>query len=210
LADSVIDRAAPGHGVDVKSALALPAPEEAAPIRSNPARAPDFDALVQQHLDFVWRLLRRLGLSASDADDATQQVFMIAARKLSEVPAGKERMFLYGTARRVAANSRRDRRRRREVPGELADEIAAVDALPDDRLELGRAALLLDELLDQLPDELRRVLVLAELEEASVPAIAELEGIAEGTAASRLRRARAAFEKQVSRARRRNPFGVLR
>jgi RNA polymerase sigma-70 factor (ECF subfamily) len=187
-----------------------PAPvtrEERGPSASTDATDRDFDELVHRHLDFVWRLLCRLGLSASDADDATQHVFMVAARKLGEVPVGKERAFLYGTARRVAANARRDRRRRREVPGDLADELEAVGRLPDEALELARAALLLDELLEALPDELRRVLVLAELEEATVPVIAELEGILEGTAASRLRRARAAFERQLVRAGRKSPFG---
>jgi RNA polymerase sigma-70 factor (ECF subfamily) len=172
----------------------------------SPSCPADFDELVHRHLDFVWRALRRLGLSASDADDAAQQVFMIAARQLPEVPPGKERAFLYGTARRIAANARRDRRRRREAPGELADELAAFGALPDERVELERAAALLDDLLEHLPDELRRVLVLAEVEEATVPAIAELEAIPLGTAASRLRRARAAFEKLLARVARRNPF----
>ena len=190
----------------MKSAPSLPAPEaDAEP--SSETTSCDFDALVHRHLDFVWRLLRRLGLSASDADDASQQVFMIGARKLDEIPPGKERAFLYGTARRVAANARRAERRRHEAPGELAEVVEALGALPDERLELGRAAALLDALLAQLPDELRRVLVLAELEEASVPAIAALESIPEGTAASRLRRARAAFEKLLARAASRNPFG---
>lgn len=169
--------------------------------------APDFDHLVREHLDFVWRLLRRLGLSPSDADDGAQQVFMIAARKLDELPAGKERMFLYGTARRVAANARRSRLRRKEVGTELLDELGSKGAAPDELVELGRAAALLDELLDELPDQLRRVLVLAELEDASVPAIAELEGLPQGTAASRLRRAREAFAGILRRSARRNPFG---
>ena len=79
-------------------------------------------------------------------------------------------------------------------------------ALPDERVELERAAALLDDLLAHLPDELRRVLVLAEVEEATVPAIAELEAIPVGTAASRLRRARAAFDKLLERVARKNPF----
>ena len=52
-----------------------------------------------------------------------------------------------------------------------------------------------------------RVLVLAELEEQTVPAIAELEGIPVGTAASRLRRARAMFGELLERDSARNPFG---
>ena len=38
------------------------------------------------HLDFVWRCLRRFGVPAADADDAAQQVFLVAAQKLDEVP----------------------------------------------------------------------------------------------------------------------------
>jgi RNA polymerase sigma-70 factor (ECF subfamily) len=204
LADSVIDLAPPGQGADVKSAW--PAGEARVGDCSNTL---DFDDLVHRYLDFVWRLLRRLGLSANDADDAAQQVFMIAARQLTAIPPGKERAFLYGTARRVAANARRDRLRRREAPSELAEELQAVGALPDERLELARAAALLDDLLELLPEELRRVLVLAEVDEVSVPAIAELEAIPVGTAASRLRRARAAFERILHRIAHRNPFGSV-
>lgn len=205
----MIDPLEPRQGVVVKSAQPRPAPTppDEDPFLANPA---NFDALVHRQLDFVWRSLRRLGLSESDADDASQQVFMIAARQLAEVPPGKERAFLYGTARRIAANARRDRRRRREAPAELADELQAVGALPDERVELERAALLLDDILERLPEDLRRVLVLAEVEEATVSAIAELEAIPVGTAASRLRRARAAFEKLLERAARRNPFRSVR
>jgi len=205
----VIGPAKPGQGTAVKSALPRPAPAARAEPPS-PSTLANFDELVHRHLDFIWRALRRLGLSASDADDASQQVFMIAARQLAEIPPGKERAFLYGTARRVAANARRALRRRREAPGELADELEALGALPDERVELERTAALLDELLDDLPDELRRVLVLAEIEEASVPAIAELEAIPVGTAASRLRRARAAFEKLLGRVAAQNPFRSVR
>ena len=144
-------------------------------------------------MDFVWRLLRRLGLSRADADDATQQVFLVASRKLSEIELGKERRFLYGTTLRVAANLRHGLQRRREAPEELLEDAAAEGQRPDELFERGRARALLDELLDALPEELRRVLVLAEIEQLTLAHIAELEDIPPGTAASRLRRARAQF-----------------
>jgi RNA polymerase sigma-70 factor (ECF subfamily) len=206
----VIDPHGSGQGASVVSVR--PRPEPQAPTGSVPAEPDgrDFDALVNQHLDFVWRLLRRLGLSPADADDAAQQVFMIAARKQGELPLGTERAFLYGTARRTAANARRDRRRRGEVADGLAGELASEErhpgAGPEELVELRRASSLLDALLERLPDELRRVLILAELEEATVPAIAELEDIPIGTAASRLRRARAAFAELLRGAEAQNPF----
>src|SRR6478735_8206217 len=51
--------------------------------------------VAQEHLDFVWRCLRRFGVPAADADDAAQQVFLVAASKLPEVPPDKEKAFLY-------------------------------------------------------------------------------------------------------------------
>lgn len=154
---------------------------------------------MRAEIDFVWRQLRRLGLSRADADDATQQVFLVASRRRDELVAGKERSFLYGTALRVAANVRRSLQRRREVAHEPCSEPPLDAPLPDEVLERRRARALLDELLGQLPAELSRVLVLAEVEQLTVAAIAELEDIPAGTAASRLRRARTQFRELLER-----------
>src|SRR6478609_7176393 len=79
-------------------------------------------ALVNDHFDFVWRLLRRLGFPPADADDAAQQVFIVGTRRLADIPAGNERTFLYGSALRVASTMRRNSARRerfiRSVPAE--------------------------------------------------------------------------------------------
>lgn len=164
-------------------------------------------ALAEAHFDFVWRLLRRLGLSPADADDAAQQVFMIAMEKLDRIQTGSERTFLYGAALRVAANARRKLQRRASL-SEAEDSAPETDTgvLPERAIELQRARSLLDELLALLPDELRRVLVLAEVEQLEVPEIAQLESIPTGTAASRLRRARAKFRELLQTVDQRNPF----
>lgn len=166
----------------------------------------DIAALVRAELDWIWRVLRRIGLSAADADDAAQQVFLVAARRRDEVQAGTARSFLYGTAVRVAANARRSLKRRRDVPSEIVEAAGDEGPAPDEAVEQHRARALLDELLAELPNDLRRVLVLAEIEQLTVQHIAELEGIPAGTAASRLRRARAAFHALLEREQHRNPF----
>lgn len=163
-------------------------------------------ALVNEHFDFIWRLLRRMGLSAEDADDAAQQVFMAATRKSEQIARGSERTFLYGVALRVAANLRRGIARRRDAGEPLSLDTVDLGVQPEQAVNLGEACALLDELLRTLPEELRRVLVLAQIEQFEVSEIAAAEGIPLGTAASRLRRARALFRERLERAQERNPF----
>src|SRR5256885_4641102 len=78
--------------------------------------------LFEQNLDFVWRSLRRLGVPPSSVDDATQQVWLIVARRLPEIAIDSERSFLFGTAVRIASDMRRSLARRREVSGETSPD----------------------------------------------------------------------------------------
>ena len=152
-------------------------------------------AAFHQHFDYVWRLLRRLGVREASVDDAAQQVFLTLSAKLSQVAHGKERAFLTGTAFRVASNQRRGERRSSEL---LAEEpiARAVDPTPtpEELLDASRQRAWLDRTLDRLPIELRAVLVLFELEDLTAPEIAQLLELPVGTVASRLRRARQLFQ----------------
>ena len=165
--------------------------------------------MIDTHFDFIWRSLRRFGVSPVDVDDCAQQVFIIASQKLDAIAAGRERAFLFGTAVRVASDARRTRTRRREVPLEAGSGTEAPDdetahaadpgLTPEQATEHRRARALLDEVLAQMPMDLRAVFVLFELEEVPTQQIAELLGIPVGTAASRLRRAREEYQKLVAR-----------
>lgn len=158
------------------------------------AREARLRAIVEENFDVIWRALRGLGVPAEMADDEAQRVFMIAAQKLDDVEPGRERAFLFGTAIGVAANARRAVARRREVSDE-----EAIDALEDPApngehaLELKQRRALLDDVLAEMPEDLRTVFVLFVLEGLPAPEIAELLGLAGGTVASRLRRARESF-----------------
>jgi len=164
------------------------------------------DALIAEHLDFVWRSLRRLGVAASATDDATQQVWLVLARKLPEIVEGQERAFLFGTAMRIASDARRRAAKRREVSG--LEHVSVVDPNPTalDLLARRQARTLLDHALDALPEDLRVVFVLYELEEQTAAQIAGLLDIPLGTVASRLRRARAEFEQIAKRLKAREGF----
>lgn len=162
--------------------------------------------LVREHYGFVWRLLRRLGLREGDADDAAQQVFLTAASRLGEVPPVRERSFLYGVTLNVGSRAKRSQGRRREEPLEAAAEHEGREPNAEQLIERRQQRELLDSLLDEMPEELRLVFVLYELEELSTPQIAELCQIPIGTAASRLRRAREDFEQRVARVEARRRF----
>jgi RNA polymerase sigma-70 factor (ECF subfamily) len=163
------------------------------------------EAFVREHHAFVWRVLRRSGLTAADADDAAQRVFLIATDRLDAIARGSERGFLYRTAARVASNARRSVSRRRETPGfEEGDEPALLPE-PDDLLDQRRARDLLDRVLGELSEDLRATFVLFEIEGLRSTEIAEALDIPVGTVASRLRRARAELEQRLARYRNRRP-----
>ena len=166
------------------------------------ASAGRFRELVDTHYEFIWRLVRRLGVPQGDADDAAQQVFVTAARKLSAIRPGSERSFLFQTALRVAADSRRARSRRREVAAsDLPDDEDEWDSAPspEDTVDLRRARAWLDAILDEMPLDLRAVFVLFELDQVTAAEIAVLLDLRPGTVASRLRRARQQFRDKVAR-----------
>ena len=155
--------------------------------------------LVRREFRFVWRLLRRLGLTESDADDAAQQVFLIAERRFGDLRPGRERSFLYTTAFHVASKARRSIERRREDLGSEVEPEPDPGTSLEDLVDRRRARELLDTILDRLPLDLRAVFVLHEIEELSTTEIAEVVGVPVGTAASRLRRARELFAERVRR-----------
>jgi len=154
-------------------------------------------ALIDEHYDFIWRTLRRLGVAPSDLDDAAQQVFVVVSRKLSLIEVSRERPFVFQTALRVAADARRTVRRRREIiDPNLLDGVDTAPG-PDDIADRKRARVLLDRVLEDMPLDLRAVFVLFEVEELSSIEIGRLLGVPTGTVASRLRRARADFQARV-------------
>jgi RNA polymerase sigma-70 factor (ECF subfamily) len=152
-------------------------------------------ALFDAHFEYVWRLVRRLGVVDAFVDDAAQQVFCVVANRLNQIEPRGEKAFLTGTAVRIASNHRRAQRRRREVSDDGASaELVDPQTSPEALVEQRRERALLDQVLDGLPGELRAPFVLYELEDATLTEIAELLGIPRGTVASRLRRARARFQ----------------
>jgi RNA polymerase sigma-70 factor, ECF subfamily len=155
--------------------------------------------LIERHYDFVWRSLRRFGVPAADAEDAAQEVFVSAARRVDDIEPGRERGFLYRTAVHHAAHAHRARARRREVVGEPLDERPDAAPDPEQLLEGARALAAFHRAIGEIEIDARAVFILYELEQHTMAEIAELLELPAGTVASRLRRARATFVESARR-----------
>jgi len=165
----------------------------------NPEVDSRFENALRRHLSLVWRLLRRNGLSDSDADDAAQDVFWVFAQRTDRVPEAAERAFLVATALHIASERRRSKWYRSPTEPLQMDQLPIAIAGPDQALELKRRVDMLDAALRCLDDKEREVFVLAELEELSKAEVALVLRIPEGTVASRLARARESFHAVVAR-----------
>ena len=165
---------------------------------------PSFEHVYEQLFDFVYRNARRLGVPASAADDVVQDVFLVLHRRLPDYD-GRATLqsWVYG----ILANAVRDYRRtfrRKQAPliSPVRDEDwgpASTRASPEQRVERDRDVALLMALLEELPEAQRELIVLAELEQMSVPEICSCIGGNPNTVYSRLRLARANLKTRLLR-----------
>jgi RNA polymerase sigma-70 factor, ECF subfamily len=165
----------------------------------NPARD-RLERMFRDHHEFIWRLLRRLGLGEDTAADMTQQVYLIAAERMADIRSESERAFLFGTALRLSKSTLR-RQRRLQLEDDMDVRQAPLQRI-EETTEQRRAVALMDQILAKMEPDLVTVFVLFELEELTTAKIAELLSIPIGTVASRLRRAREAFRTHAQRAER--------
>jgi RNA polymerase sigma-70 factor (ECF subfamily) len=177
----------------------VPRPEGSTPVPSVESKEARIRRMFETHFDPLWRFMRRLGVAQMDLDDALQEVVVIAANRLADIPLPSERSFLFGTAFRVASEHRRRRTSRHEVGDEELARQEDPAPEPDAFSDQVRARALLDEVLAVMPTDLRAVFTLYEIEELTMVEISELLGVPLGTVASRLRRAREQFEARIHR-----------
>jgi RNA polymerase sigma-70 factor (ECF subfamily) len=159
-----------------------------------------FELIYEQHVDFVWRSLRRLGVSDASVEDAVQDVFVVVHRRLDEFE-GRSSMktWLFGILYRVASDQRRQIRRKGEV-APLSSALQDGRPLPDESLETAESLRALDQALCRLEPERRAVFVMAEIEGMTAPEIADALGIKLNTVYSRLRVARRELDLAIGRA----------
>ena len=148
-----------------------------------------FERVYRCHVGQVWSLARRL-LGAPNADDATQEVFLQAWRKLPQYrgtgPFGAWLMMLA----RNWMISRLTRSREAPETQQPVVQAPAVHFDPASGLEL-------DAALDRLPPRARRVLVLRHFAGCTHQEIARLLAIDIGTSKSQLHRARLLLRREL-------------
>ena len=157
---------------------------------------------ISAHVQTVARWAARLGGPYADVEDITQEVFLIADRRLPEFRHESQlSTWLFSITAKIVANDRRRRKLRRWwlrlTPNAGADVAAGTDT-PLEQLERRERRRQFHEALDALNERQRQVLVLFELEGNSIAEIAELTGQRPGNVRVLLHRARAAFLKRMT------------
>lgn len=149
-----------------------------------------FTALYRAHYGDVLRYACRR-TDPDTARDVVADVFLVAWRRLSCVPANPAQVqpWLYGVARRTLANSDRSRRRSEHLATRLSHAIPAGGQLPDladSVAERGR----LRQALDRLRPADQEALRLVGWEELDLAGAAVAMGCSRAAMAVRLHRAR--------------------
>jgi RNA polymerase sigma-70 factor, ECF subfamily len=151
------------------------------------------ESLFRVWMPIIMERCRRLGGPRVDADHAAQEIFIVVLRRVHTVTA--EQVFpswLFGVTRRVLAQHRRAAFSSR-WDANREPELGVVSAGPDHIVAAARRVATVRAVIDKLPDDLREVLVVCDLEERTDTEAASILGIPDGTLKSRKRRARGRF-----------------
>ncbi|MBK8713726.1 MAG: sigma-70 family RNA polymerase sigma factor [Deltaproteobacteria bacterium] len=158
------------------------------------APGPRFRELYRAHYGFVWHTARRFGVEEAQLDDAVQDTFVTAYRRIDGLRETAPRPWLYAIARRIASNYRRSghrRGRRHEALRQQADA--------GDRATLQLEALhTLETFSRELSDVERELFVLSELDGMSGGEIASTLSMPASTVYDRVRALRARFQRHVA------------
>ena len=184
----------------------------APPIPLDALRAGDpaaLTALFEAFADRIYRLALGVLRDPAEAEDIVQETFVSAITHLDRFE-GRSSLgtWLY----RVAYNASLDRlRRRREEPlpaDEPEDEAGEAIPLPrslvewtvtpEQRLVDSEVSAELDRAIGELPERLRVVFLLRDIEELSTAETADALGLTEGAVKVRLHRARLALRERLS------------
>ena len=153
-----------------------------------------FDEIVLPHLDAARRLARWLMRNEHDAEDALQEAALRAFRYFTTFSGGDGRAWFLSIVRNTC---RGWRARPLDAATDPFDEqqhsCLRCKSDPEALMHHNDAALLVTQAMSHLPDRVRELLVLREVEGLSYRELADVMQLPMGTVMSRLSRAREAF-----------------
>jgi RNA polymerase sigma-70 factor (ECF subfamily) len=154
-------------------------------------------ALFDRHHEAVYRLISRLlRTDRAEIDDLVQQTFLEAWRSAKKYGGrGAVRSYLFGIAANAVRHHIRGAVRRRNALAEVPPPPAA--GAPDDAAMRAQQVNRLAAALDELPDDLRVVYVMCDLEEVPGVEAARALGLRAGTLWRRLHEARRALREAI-------------
>jgi len=162
-----------------------------------------FNRLVMEHQTQVYNLAYRIIGEGDSAADAAQEAFISAYRHLGTYRGGSFKAWLLRIVTNACYDELRRRKRRPvaslealsvtpEGPEAEGDGLlASREESPVERVERKELAQAIQSCLNDLPDEMRVVAVMADVQNLDYAEISAATGLALGTVKSRLSRARA-------------------
>jgi RNA polymerase sigma-70 factor (ECF subfamily) len=162
-----------------------------------------FEGEIVSHLDRLYAFARKLTRSQHDAEDLVSEAILRAYDRWEQYTLGTNaRAWLFTILYHVFVNRLRIDRREAPFP-ESEDGSARFEAVGDPDPEGAFYDSLVDEeitrAIDALPPHYRAAVVLSDVHEFRYAEIAEILGVPEGTAKSRLFRGRRMLQKKLLR-----------
>ncbi len=154
-----------------------------------------FNELVTRHQDRVYAAVTRFCGNAEDAADVVQRAFINAYRKLGEFKGDAAfSTWIFRIAFNQAISFRRENRRpsvsihAKDEDGLIAEPVD--ERGPGESMESAETQRKVQQALERLDEEDRKIIILKDLQGHSYDEIAEILQVPKGTVRSRLHRAR--------------------
>jgi len=163
----------------------------------------DVASIHDDHAEFVWVSLQRLGVPTRDAEDLLQEVFIVVHQRLHSFDhSSRITTWLFGICLRVvSAYRRRAHRRREQSVAQVPEERTLDEASPEQAAVNRQAQERLRAALDLMDLDKRAIFVMFEIDGLSCDDIAEMLSVPIGTVYSRLHSARSDFDRALLRMR---------